>query len=269
MRNRRGAAPERPQRRRRRPAALAGPGSKEAGETRPARPCARLGRLRRGNARHRECRAASGPLPPRNAGKPPSGRWTRRTHPPPLARQPLPCAPVSAGGPPARPHARRCRKNRPCGPAPPRRRIWTGPAGGTAGATTPAAGTPGATGDAGPATAHRQSLTPAAPLPAGCAGAAAPAGTAGEAVPLPAATLTISDRTALAGGNRRSPAGGDSCPVRRALDEAAAQAIGLAPAEVADWRRRLAAEPTITGETERIPARGKECDNDDGDNRGE
>lgn len=39
----------------------------------------------------------------------------------------------------------------------------------------------------------------------------------------------------------------DECPVRAALDEAAADAVGLDRDEVSDWRRRLAQEPTIRG----------------------
>ena len=39
----------------------------------------------------------------------------------------------------------------------------------------------------------------------------------------------------------------DECSVRAALDEAAADAVGLDRDEVSDWRRRLAQEPTIRG----------------------
>ncbi len=49
---------------------------------------------------------------------------------------------------------------------------------------------------------------------------------------------------------------GDSCPVRLALDEAAAAAIGEDTAVIADWRRRLAAEPTISGKMAPDPAEG-------------
>ena len=42
----------------------------------------------------------------------------------------------------------------------------------------------------------------------------------------------------------------DECPVRAALDEAAADAVGLDRDEVSDWRRRLAQEPTIRGHGE-------------------
>ena len=38
----------------------------------------------------------------------------------------------------------------------------------------------------------------------------------------------------------------ERCPVRRIIDEAAALALSLEPEVLADWRRRLAAEPTIT-----------------------
>ena len=38
----------------------------------------------------------------------------------------------------------------------------------------------------------------------------------------------------------------EECEVRQIIDEAAAQALGVQPDVVADWRRRLAAEPTIT-----------------------
>ena len=39
---------------------------------------------------------------------------------------------------------------------------------------------------------------------------------------------------------------GEECGVRRVIDEAAALALGAEPQVLADWRRRLAAEPTIT-----------------------
>ena len=38
----------------------------------------------------------------------------------------------------------------------------------------------------------------------------------------------------------------EECEVRQIIDEAAALALGVEPDVVADWRRRLAAEPTIT-----------------------
>ena len=38
----------------------------------------------------------------------------------------------------------------------------------------------------------------------------------------------------------------EECGARRIIDEAAALALGLAPDAIADWRRRLAMEPTIT-----------------------
>ena len=38
----------------------------------------------------------------------------------------------------------------------------------------------------------------------------------------------------------------DECPVRKVIDDAAALALGVGPEVVVDWRRRLAAEPTIT-----------------------
>ena len=38
----------------------------------------------------------------------------------------------------------------------------------------------------------------------------------------------------------------DECPVRKVIDDAAALALGVGPEVLADWRRRLAAEPTIT-----------------------
>ena len=38
----------------------------------------------------------------------------------------------------------------------------------------------------------------------------------------------------------------EKCEARRIIDEAAALALGVAPDVLADWRRRLAAEPTIT-----------------------
>ena len=38
----------------------------------------------------------------------------------------------------------------------------------------------------------------------------------------------------------------EECEVRRIIDEAAALALDVQPDVLADWRRRLAAEPTIT-----------------------
>ena len=38
----------------------------------------------------------------------------------------------------------------------------------------------------------------------------------------------------------------EECRVRLVIDEAAATALNVSVAEVADWRRRLAAEPTVT-----------------------
>ena len=38
----------------------------------------------------------------------------------------------------------------------------------------------------------------------------------------------------------------EECRARRIIDEAAAAALGVSEDQVADWRRRLAAEPTIT-----------------------
>ncbi len=38
----------------------------------------------------------------------------------------------------------------------------------------------------------------------------------------------------------------ERCRARHIIDEAAASALNVSPQEVADWRRRLAAEPTIT-----------------------
>ncbi|MDE0444646.1 MAG: hypothetical protein OXL38_21385, partial [Gammaproteobacteria bacterium] len=38
----------------------------------------------------------------------------------------------------------------------------------------------------------------------------------------------------------------EECAARRIIDDAAAFACGVEPMVLADWRRRLAAEPTIT-----------------------
>ena len=50
----------------------------------------------------------------------------------------------------------------------------------------------------------------------------------------------------------------EECPVRRAIDEAAAIALGVDDETLADWRRRLAAEPTITNAHAPAPARTAE-----------
>lgn len=39
----------------------------------------------------------------------------------------------------------------------------------------------------------------------------------------------------------------ESCAARAMINEAAAGAIGVSLDQIAEWRRRLAAEPTITG----------------------
>ena len=38
----------------------------------------------------------------------------------------------------------------------------------------------------------------------------------------------------------------ETCPARRVIDQAAASVCGLDPDLIAEWRRRLASEPTIT-----------------------
>ena len=38
----------------------------------------------------------------------------------------------------------------------------------------------------------------------------------------------------------------DECPVRKVIDDAAALALGVGPEVLAQWRRQLATEPTIT-----------------------
>ena len=38
----------------------------------------------------------------------------------------------------------------------------------------------------------------------------------------------------------------DECPARATLDAAAAQVLGIDPVEIADWRKRLVREPTIS-----------------------
>ena len=38
----------------------------------------------------------------------------------------------------------------------------------------------------------------------------------------------------------------DQCAARAALDEAAAQVLGLDAAEIADWRQRIVREPTVS-----------------------
>ena len=40
----------------------------------------------------------------------------------------------------------------------------------------------------------------------------------------------------------------EQCEVRQIIDEAAALALGVEPTIIADWRRRLPKEPTITNE---------------------
>ena len=40
----------------------------------------------------------------------------------------------------------------------------------------------------------------------------------------------------------------EECKVRQVIDAAAALALGVGPEVLADWRRGLAAEPTITNE---------------------
>ena len=47
----------------------------------------------------------------------------------------------------------------------------------------------------------------------------------------------------------------EECAVRAVIDEAAALALGLSPDVLADWRRRLAAEPTVSNR----PAPGPEA----------
>ena len=47
----------------------------------------------------------------------------------------------------------------------------------------------------------------------------------------------------------------EECPVRRAIDEAAAIALGVDDETLTDWRRRLAAEPTITNAHAPAPPR--------------
>ncbi len=47
----------------------------------------------------------------------------------------------------------------------------------------------------------------------------------------------------------------EKCAARRVIDAAAAVALGVSEAEIADWRRRLAAEPTVTNV--RAPGSGK------------
>ena len=52
----------------------------------------------------------------------------------------------------------------------------------------------------------------------------------------------------------------DECAVRKVIDEAAAQALGVEPEILADWRRRLAAEPTITNKRAGDGGTGEERD---------
>ena len=49
----------------------------------------------------------------------------------------------------------------------------------------------------------------------------------------------------------------DVCDARRIIDEAAAFALGIVPDLISDWRRRLAAEPTITNVRAKLPRSGK------------
>ena len=49
----------------------------------------------------------------------------------------------------------------------------------------------------------------------------------------------------------------DVCDARRVIDEAAAFALGIVPDSISDWRRRLAAEPTITNVRAKLPECGK------------
>lgn len=39
---------------------------------------------------------------------------------------------------------------------------------------------------------------------------------------------------------------GEKCPARRVIDEAAAAVLGVGAEKIAEWRSRLAAEPTVT-----------------------
>ena len=50
----------------------------------------------------------------------------------------------------------------------------------------------------------------------------------------------------------------ENCPVRRVIDAAAAVVLGVSENEVADWRRRLAVEPTIKNARARRPGEGRE-----------
>ena len=50
---------------------------------------------------------------------------------------------------------------------------------------------------------------------------------------------------------------GPDCAVRQVIDDAAALALGVEPEIVADWRRRLAAEPTVSNRRAAEPAGGE------------
>ena len=53
----------------------------------------------------------------------------------------------------------------------------------------------------------------------------------------------------------------EQCEVRLVIDDTAALALGVEPTIVADWRRRLAREPTITNErTPTLEEWGKDVD---------
>lgn len=65
-----------------------------------------------------------------------------------------------------------------------------------------------------------------------------------DLAPLNAAYKSLADRELLPWPRM------EECPVRAALDEAAADAVGLDRDEVSDWRRQLAQEPTIRGHGE-------------------
>ena len=71
-----------------------------------------------------------------------------------------------------------------------------------------------------------------------------PAPAKADLAPLNAAYKSLADRELLPWPRM------DECPVRAALDDAAAAAVGLDRDEVSDWRRRLAQEPTIRGHGE-------------------
>ena len=52
----------------------------------------------------------------------------------------------------------------------------------------------------------------------------------------------------------------EECAVRAVIDEAAALALGVEPDVVADWRRRLAAEPTVCNQRAADPTAGEDRD---------